>query len=195
MVVEGFALVQRDGVRLGVTSTVLLMVVLLFCFRSVRWTLIPLAIVHWSIIVTQAILVLLNLELTLVSSMLTAIVTVIGVATTMHLLLRYQDTRRRGTERVTALRESLAALVVPIALACLTDAVGFISLMAANVGPVRDFGLIDGHRFDGRASVDSAFGAWPCIDRQVGFRSSCSESGSGGSACVTSTARRGAESS
>ncbi len=121
--------------RLGVTSTILLTVVLLFCFRSIRWTLIPLAIVHWSIIVTEAILVLLNLELTLVSSMLTAIVTVIGVATTMHLLLRYQDTRRRGTERLEALRESLAALIVPIALACITDAVGFISLMAANVAP------------------------------------------------------------
>jgi predicted RND superfamily exporter protein len=78
----------------------------------------------------------------MVSSMLTAIVTVIGVATTMHLLLRYQDTRRRGAARRDALRESLAALMVPIGLACVTDAVGFISLMAANVGPVRDFGLM-----------------------------------------------------
>lgn len=142
MVVEGFQLVQRDGVRLGITSTILLTTVLLVCFRSIRWTLIPLAIVHWSVVVTQAILVLLDLELTMVSSMLTAIVTVIGVATTMHLLLRYQDTRRRGVDRQEALRESMAALVVPIALACLTDAVGFISLMAANVGPVRDFGLM-----------------------------------------------------
>ncbi len=142
MVVEGFQLVQRDGLRLGFTSTILLTIVLLVCFRSVRWTLIPLAIVHWSVIVTQAILVLLDLELTMVSSMLTAIVTVIGVATTMHLLLRYQDTRRRGVERREALRDSMAALVVPIALACVTDAVGFISLMAANVGPVRDFGLM-----------------------------------------------------
>ena len=142
MVVEGFQLVQRDGMRLGLTSTILLTLVLFACFRSVRWTLIPLAIVHWSIIVTQAILVMLDLELTMVSSMLTAIVTVIGVATTMHLLLRYQDTRRRGAERNDALRESLAALVVPISLACITDAVGFISLMAANVGPVRDFGLM-----------------------------------------------------
>ncbi len=142
MVVEGFQLVQRDGLRLGITSTILLTIVLFVCFRSIRWTLIPLAIVHWSVIVTQAILVMLDLELTMVSSMLTAIVTVIGVATTMHLLLRYQDTRRRGASRNDALRESLAALIVPIALACLTDAVGFISLMAANVGPVRDFGLM-----------------------------------------------------
>ncbi len=142
MVVEGFQLVQRDGLRLGITSTILLTMVLFICFRSVRWTLIPLAIVHWSVVVTQAILVLLDLELTMVSSMLTAIVTVIGVATTMHLLLRYQDIRRRGASRNDALREALAALIVPIALACVTDAVGFISLMAANVGPVRDFGLM-----------------------------------------------------
>ncbi len=42
MVVEGFQLVQRDGLRLGITSTILLTIVLLICFRSIRWTLIPL---------------------------------------------------------------------------------------------------------------------------------------------------------
>ncbi len=142
MVTDGFELVERDGLRLGITSTCLLTAVLLFSFHSLRWTVIPLLVVHWSLIVTKAILVVLDLELTMVSSMLTAIVTVIGVATTMHLLLKYQDQRRRGSDRRTALREALTALVLPIAWACVTDAVGFIALMAADVGPVRDFGLM-----------------------------------------------------
>ncbi len=142
MVTDGFDLVERDGLRLGITSTILLTAVLFFCFRSLRWTIIPLLVVHWSLLVTKAILVVLDLELTMVSSMLTAIVTVIGVATTMHLLLKYQDLRRRGIDRRIALREALAALIVPIAWACVTDAVGFVALMAADVGPVRDFGLM-----------------------------------------------------
>ncbi|HBE68141.1 MAG TPA: hypothetical protein DDW52_08325, partial [Planctomycetaceae bacterium] len=142
LVEEGFQMVRRDGTRLGVTSTVLLVVVLLFCFRSIRWTLIPLAVVHWSLIVTQAILVLLELNLTMISSTLTAVVTVVGVATSMHVLLRFHRERQQGHSRSQALENTYRTLLVAVAWACLTDAVGFASLMVAGVGPVRDFGLM-----------------------------------------------------
>ncbi|MEM8732621.1 MAG: MMPL family transporter [Planctomycetota bacterium] len=142
LVAEGFKMVQRDGVRLGVTSSLLVSIVLLICFRSVRWTLVPLAIVHWSLLFTQAILVLCRLELTMISSTLTAIVTVIGVATSMHLLLRFQQARREGLSRTEAMETTLSVLLVPVFWACVTDAVGFLALMIADVGPVRDFGLM-----------------------------------------------------
>lgn len=142
LVSEGFKMVQRDGVRLGLTSSLLVSIVLLVCFRSVRWTLVPLAIVHWSLLFTQAILVLCRLELTMISSTLTAIVTVIGVATSMHLLLRFQQSRREGLSRSEAMEATFAALLVPVFWACVTDAVGFLALMIADVGPVRDFGLM-----------------------------------------------------
>lgn len=142
MVNDGFDLVERDGARLGFSSTVLLSLVLAICFRSIRWTLIPLLVVQWSLVVTQALLVGLQLELTMVSSMLSAIVTVIGVATCMHLLLRFHHLRAGGLAPRPALRQTMSELVAPIALACITDAVGFLALMAADVGPVRDFGLM-----------------------------------------------------
>jgi predicted RND superfamily exporter protein len=91
---------------------------------------------------TRAVLVLLGLNLTLVSSTLTAIITVIGVATSIHLLLKFQEQRRRGLDRSDALLAALSALLAPIAWACITDAIGFSALMVASVGPVRDFGLM-----------------------------------------------------
>ncbi|QDV23501.1 efflux RND transporter permease subunit [Aureliella helgolandensis] len=142
LVHDGFQMVQRDGWRLGVISSLLLLVVLLVCFRSLRWTLIPIVVVHWSLLSTQAILVLLGLNLTMVSSTLTAIVTVIGVATSVHLLLKFQQSRRSGATRPEALTATYATLLAPVAWACITDAVGFASLMTADVGPVRDFGLM-----------------------------------------------------
>jgi predicted RND superfamily exporter protein len=78
----------------------------------------------------------------MISSTLAAIVTVIGVATTMHLLLCYQDQRRKQLQRSEAMQASLKVLLAPIFWACLTDAVGFSALMMAGVGPVRDFGLM-----------------------------------------------------
>ncbi len=142
LVSEGFRMVQRDGWRLGFTSSVLVSLVLLVCFRSIRWTLIPLIVVHWSLAATRATLTLLELDLTMVSSTLTAIVTVIGVATSIHLLLKFQQLRRAGHNRSDAMRGTLAELIEPIAWACITDAVGFLALTAAAVGPIRDFGLM-----------------------------------------------------
>lgn len=142
MVTDGFAMVERDGRRLGIVSSILLALVLLLVFRSVRWTLIPLIVVHWSIVVTQGILAAAQLELTMVSSMLTAIITVVGVATTMHLLFGYQQLRVAGMESAAAMRSTMQTLRAPVVWACITDAVGFISLAAADVGPVRDFGIM-----------------------------------------------------
>ncbi len=142
MVTDGFDMVERDGWRLGVVSTLLLAFVLLIVFRSVRWALIPLCVVHWSIVVTQAILAIARLELTMVSSMLTAIITVVGVATTMHILLAYQQMRAAKIDCDEAMRRTMSEMRAPVFWACVTDAVGFISLAAAEVGPVRDFGVM-----------------------------------------------------
>ena len=142
MVTDGLDMVERDGWRLAIVSTILLAVVLLVVFRSLRWALIPLAVVHWSIVVTQAILAVAQLELTMISSMLTAIITVVGVATTMHLLLGYQQARTSGLDGPAAMSATMNALRAPVFWACITDAVGFISLTAAEVGPVRDFGIM-----------------------------------------------------
>lgn len=142
MVTDGFEMVQRDGWRLGVVSTTLVAAALLMVFRSIRWTLIPLVVVIWSVVVTQAVLVVSRLEMTMVSSMLTAIITVVGVATSMHLLLGYQRARGEGLSPEDAMQRAMQTLRTPIIWACVTDAVGFLSLWAARVGPVRDFGIM-----------------------------------------------------
>lgn len=142
LVSEGFRMVQRDGWRLGIISSVLVSCVLLVCFRSLRWTLIPLAVVHWALITTRALLVVLELDLSLISSTLTALVTVVGVATSIHLVLKFQYFRRLGEDRRRAMQSTLGQLLIPITWACITDATGFVALMAASVGPIRDFGLM-----------------------------------------------------
>ena len=62
-------------------------------FQSLRWVAIPLLLVHIAVIWTKAILVLTHVELTMVSTMLTSLVSVIGIATAVHLTVRYQELR------------------------------------------------------------------------------------------------------
>lgn len=140
MVVDGFRYLEDDGARLGATATVLLMAVIILCFRSLRWVIVPLAVVYAALWWTQAVLAGSGYRLSMVSSMLWAIVTVIGIATVIHLIVSFRSGRLAGMSPREALTWSGGLLGAPIFWSCATDAGGFASLMISKVGPVRDFG-------------------------------------------------------
>jgi hypothetical protein len=142
MVMDGFRYLDRDGRRLGWATMSLLALALFLSFRSLRWVVIAILVVQWTLLLTRASVVWLGLRLSMVSSMLNAIVTVVGVATVVHIIVRFRQARVRGLEPRAALVQTLAILLVPIFWACATDAAGFLSLRVAQVGPVRDFGLM-----------------------------------------------------
>ena len=142
MVEDGFDYVERDGGVLSWTSTLLLAMTIVLCFRSLRWVLIPVAVVQLTRLLTQAVLVWSGLQLSMVSSMLTAIVTVVGIATVIHILVRFREARAGGLSPRDALSQAGGLLAAPIFWACATTAVGFASLAMAEVEPVRDFGIM-----------------------------------------------------
>ena len=142
MVVDGFHFVEQDGRKLGQITTWLLALVILGCFRSFRWALIAVAVVQFTLLVSHALLTMLDLPLSMVSSMLTALVTVIGIATVVHVAVRYRLARSRDLNAAESLHESITYLAAPVFWTCCTDAVGFAALLVSQVGPVRDFGLM-----------------------------------------------------
>ncbi len=142
MVIDGFRYLEKDGWRLGWATRILLALAIITCFGSLRWVLIPISVVQLALLLTQATLVWCHLRLSMVSSMLTAIVTVVGVATVVHIIVRFRQSRAQGSSQCAAMIQTGTILAVPIFWACLTDAVGFLSLAVAKVGPVRDFGVM-----------------------------------------------------
>src|SRR5262245_17249165 len=142
MVAQGFALLEKDGNRLATWTVLLVGLTVLVLFRSLRWLIVPLAVVQWTLIITRAVLVLTGGQLSMVSSMLTAIVTVVGVAGVMHIIVEIRELRTRGLTQQEALRMTGVLLAGPILGAVLTDASGFGSLWWASVEPVRDFGTM-----------------------------------------------------
>lgn len=142
MVEEGFDEIEQDGKRLSIVSTISLALFILVGFRSFRWAIISIGVVQWSLIVTRGLLESLAWDLTMVSSMLASIVTVIGVATTMHWMLGYQRAMKSQANPEVALQVSMQGLWRPIVWACITDAIGFASLAFAKVGPVQDYGCM-----------------------------------------------------
>jgi predicted RND superfamily exporter protein len=142
MIEEAFDLLEQDGQRLNTWCTVLVLLTIYVCLRSLRWLILPLAVIQLTLALTNATLVLSGLELSMVSSMLGAIITVVGVASVVHVMVHYLDERRDGAGRRRALINTLDHLAAPITVAIFTDGAGFAALMVSRVGPVHDFGLM-----------------------------------------------------
>lgn len=142
MLRDGFAMLERDGNLLGTTSGLLAGGVLLLSFRSLRWLLVPLAVVLLGLWTTRGVLSVSGLKLTMVSTMLSAIVTVVAIATVTHVIVEYRRQRENGLDPEAALREALALLFWPTVGAIVTDVIGFGSLVFSQVGPVHDFGVM-----------------------------------------------------
>lgn len=138
-----FRFVESDGEVLGLWSSLLLLVVILFLFQSMRWVVIPLIVVHVTLVWTKGLLVLANLRLSMVSSMLTSLVTIIGVATVVHVAVRFR--RLRHTHPADAsINLAMTELLPAIFWTCVTTMAGFLVQLSSHIHPVRSFGLMMG---------------------------------------------------
>jgi predicted RND superfamily exporter protein len=136
-----FLSVEQDSLLLGVTSSILLMLVIVGMFRSLRWMVLPLLVVQPALMWTKGLLASTGIKLSMVSSMLSSLTTIIGVATVMHVAVEFRSARARG-DRYAAFREVVRKLAIPIFWTIVTTAVGFGSLLTSSITPVRSFGLM-----------------------------------------------------
>ena len=142
LVNDGFELIERDGNRLAAMTVLLLSLVVLVSLADLRFVLLLATSIVWSVLVTKASMVWLSINLSIVSSILTAIVTVIAVAATLHLGVRFRVSRARGLSQRDAAVRAFAMLTLPILWTCATDAAGFVALYASGILPVRQFGIM-----------------------------------------------------
>lgn len=136
-----FTYVQEDGVLLGAFSTGILLFVIMILFRSFRWMVLPILVVHTSLIITKAILALSGIQLSMVSSMLNSLITIIAIATVMHITVVFREMRKTYS-REESFRRTFHQLALPIFWTCLTTSIGFAALMSSEIHPVESFGLM-----------------------------------------------------
>ena len=142
MLRDGFAMLEWDGTVLAWASVALTGGVLLFFFRSLRWVVVPMGVVVTALWTTRGVLAIAGLQLTMVSTMLSAMITVVAIATVTHVIVEFRRQRDLGLAAPAALRAAISLLCWPIAGAIATDVIGFGSLIASQVGPVHDFGVM-----------------------------------------------------
>ena len=142
MLRDGFAMLERDGNLLGTSAGLLAGAVLLVSFRSLRWLVVPLVVVLLALWSTRGVLAVVGLKLTMVSTMLSAMVTIVAIATVVHVIVEYRRQRELGLPAEAALGQTISLLFWPVLGAIATDVIGFGSLIFSKVGPVHDFGIM-----------------------------------------------------
>ncbi|MDZ7628240.1 MAG: MMPL family transporter [Parvularculaceae bacterium] len=114
------------------------------CFRSLPLTLITLASLVTSIVLTAAFAAFFIGKLNLVSVAFTVLMVGLGIDYAVHLLLHVQERRAEGLAAPEALRTGMGDVGAGLILACLTTALGFLAFVPTDFDGIAQLGLIAG---------------------------------------------------
>ena len=134
--------IRSDLATFGIGILIFVIVTLAVIFRQLRWVVLPLSTCAICLIIILGFLSWIDWRLTVISSNFVALLLIITLALTMHLIVRYRELHR---DQPDASQEQLVtATVTSMAKPCLytvlTTMVAFLSLVVSNIRPVIDFG-------------------------------------------------------
>lgn len=133
---------QRDfRIILPVSSFVVLLFAWLI-FRRPFFTVLPSMVVLLSLLIVFGLMGFLGLKVSILSTMVAALVLAVGVADAVHVLSDYRRNLEQGLDRAVALRRSVAHLFIPCLFTSITTAAGFLSLLTSDLSPVREGGWL-----------------------------------------------------
>ncbi len=133
----------RDMKKMVPIVLIVIFIVLYLTLRSIKSTLITLAVVFISTIWTFGLMAAVNIPIYAVSTMIPVMLIAIGVAYGIHLyshlhlyLLDHPDASKEE-----AVKDMIQQMWKPVVMTSVTTAIGFISLLTSQVYPIKYFGL------------------------------------------------------
>ena len=140
-----FIEVLSNELSLFISASILMLIVVLwFSFRSAIGVIIPLITVLVSLVWTLAVMYFTGKDLNVLTSLLPTMVFIVGMSDVVHILTNYIEELRAGKSKEEAIRTTVKEVGFATFLTCVSTAIGFFTLMMANIEPVQDFGLYSG---------------------------------------------------
>lgn len=134
-------IIVKDLKTLLPITTIIIILILFIGFRNFRGVVLPLLTVAIAIIWTVGLMAMLGIELTVVSDTIPVILLALGTAYTIHVLNRLNE-EYDIENKLKSLTKSLAYIMVPVFLAYITTAFGFLSFVYGSyLLMIRDFGI------------------------------------------------------
>lgn len=150
MLVGGFGVVLSDladavvkGQLLSLSMAIIIcaiLIMLLFgSFNAGVISAVPLA---FSMVILFGLMGIFNIELNIVTALLSSIMIGVGIDYTIHFLWRYREERRAGLDAVLAVKKTLTTTGRGITFNAFSVMIGFVALFFSNFLPVRFFGFL-----------------------------------------------------
>ena len=134
--------VKSDLKTFGSGILLFIVALLLVIFRSPRWVLIPLLNCLATVVFMMGLLAFLDWRLTVISANFVALLLIITLAITIHLVVRYREVAALspGSDQLQRVGETVRLMAKPCIYTALTTLVAFASLVVSGIRPVIDFG-------------------------------------------------------
>ena len=137
-------MIQQDLFTFGVAVFFMFVLILSIIFRQFRWVVIPLTSAGLSALFTTGLISWLGWKVTVVSANFIALLMIIGISLTVHLVVRYREITSNFNDlsHEDALKKTLSQMFLPCLYTALTTMVAFASLIISDIRPIIDFGLL-----------------------------------------------------
>ncbi len=134
--------VKSDLKVFGSGILLFIVVLLLVIFGSPRWVLIPLLNCVLTVVFMLGLLAFLDWRLTVISANFVALLLIITLAITIHLVVRYRELSALAPQSTQLQRvsDTVSLMARPCIYTALTTLVAFASLVVSGIRPVIDFG-------------------------------------------------------
>ena len=137
-------LVQRELGQFLIYALLVTAITLLIFFRSVYMVLVPMIVVGSVIVWSLGIVGLFGYEITLVTGIVPALITVISIPNSVYLITKYHIEFRRTKNKMKSLMLVIQKIGIVTIMTNATTAVGLGVLAVTNILPLKEFGVVAG---------------------------------------------------
>ena len=141
---EASSMMEKDMQKFFPLSMLLVAVVLFLIFRNLSSIIFPLITVFLGLVWTLGLKGMVNSPITPISTTLFALITVIGIANSVHLISHFRIEISVIKDKKRALMETYYRAGKPCLFTSLTTAMGFGSLSISNIPAIRNLGIFAG---------------------------------------------------
>ena len=134
--------VRSDLVTFGSGIVVFVILMLSVIFRQLRWVVLPLVVCASTATFMLGLLTVLDWRMTVISSNFIALLLIISLAISIHLIVRFRELEAAQPEASQSelVIQTVRLMVIPCLYTSLTTIVAFVSLVVSGIRPVIDFG-------------------------------------------------------
>ncbi len=135
-------LLGKDFSLLLVLALLAMLLIFWLSFRSVRSVLLPIAVVAVGAVWTVGLMAIMDYPITVISVIIPSLILTIGSSYTIHILNEYYRNKPKdGYEKIQWLADSVEHVFRTVVVSALTTIICFMSLLATDLQPLREFGL------------------------------------------------------